>query len=57
MKSVTEQIIYAGCRLFERKLLDMCGGNISVREGDQIFITARLSGSGRHCPRVRRSRT
>lgn len=48
MKSVVEQIIYAGCRLFERKLLDMCGGNISVRDGGQIFITARLSGSARH---------
>ena len=48
MKSVTEQIIYAGQLLFERKLLDMAGGNISVRDGNQIFITARYSGSKRN---------
>jgi len=48
MKSVFEQIIYAGCRLFERKLLDMCGGNISVREGEQFYITARYSATQRH---------
>ncbi len=48
MESIIEQIMYAGRRLFERKLLDMCGGNISVRSGDQIFITTRYSGSKRH---------
>lgn len=48
MESIIEQIIYAGHRLFERKLLDMAGGNISVRNGDQIFITTRYSGSKRH---------
>ncbi len=48
MKTIVEQILYAGRRLFERKLLDMCGGNISVRHNNQIFITARYSGSKRH---------
>jgi L-fuculose-phosphate aldolase len=48
MESISEQIIYAGRRLFERKLLDMAGGNISVRDGDAIYITARYSGSKRH---------
>jgi L-fuculose-phosphate aldolase len=43
-----EQIIYVGQRLFERKLLDMCGGNISVRQGDQLLLTARYSASQRH---------
>jgi L-fuculose-phosphate aldolase len=46
--SIPEQIIYAGHRLFERKLLDMAGGNISVRDGDTIYITTRYSGSKRH---------
>jgi L-fuculose-phosphate aldolase len=48
MKSISEQIIYAGQRLFERKLLDMCGGNISVRNGDKLLITARYSATRRH---------
>lgn len=47
-ESIVEQIIYAGRRLFERRLLDMAGGNISVRQGNQIFLTARYSGSRRH---------
>ena len=48
MTSIPEQIIYVGCRLFERKLLDMAGGNISVRDGDKLYITARYSASRRH---------
>ena len=48
MASIPEQIIYAGSRLFERKLLDMAGGNISVCDGGTIYITARYSGSKRH---------
>ncbi|MFC1975455.1 class II aldolase/adducin family protein [Chloroflexota bacterium] len=48
MKSIPEQIIYTGRLLFERKLFDIAGGNISVRNGDTIYITARYSGSKRH---------
>ncbi|MCP4357529.1 MAG: class II aldolase/adducin family protein [Chloroflexi bacterium] len=48
MNPTVEQIIYAGERLFERRLLDMCGGNISARDGDTIYITTRFSGSQRH---------
>jgi L-fuculose-phosphate aldolase len=48
MTSIQEQIISAGHRLFERKLLDMCGGNISARQGNQMYITARYSASQRH---------
>ena len=48
MNPAIDQIIYAGRRLFERKLLDMCGGNLSIRDGDQLFITTRYSGSQRH---------
>jgi len=48
MDSIIDQIICAGKRLFERRLLDMAGGNISVRSGDTIYITTRYSGSQRH---------
>ena len=48
MTSIQDQIIYVGHRLFERKLLDMCGGNISVRHEDRIYITARYSASRRN---------
>jgi L-fuculose-phosphate aldolase len=48
MKSIPEQLIYAGRMLFERKLLDTAGGNLSVREGDTVYVTARFSGPVRH---------
>ncbi len=33
--------------MFERRLTDMAGGNVSAREGDKIYISPRYSG-GRH---------
>ena len=48
MASIAEQIVYTGRKLFERRLTDFSGGNISAREGDQIWITARFSGSQKH---------
>lgn len=47
MTSIATQIIEAGQLLFQRKLLDMAGGNISARHNNRIFITARYSGSKR----------
>ncbi len=44
-ESIAEQIIAAARLLFERRLLDMAGGNLSVRHGDDIFISPRYSGS------------
>jgi len=36
------------CRLiYERRLSDSAGGNVSVRSGDRIYITPRYSGSRR----------
>ena len=35
-------------RLFDRKLLDMAGGNISVRLCDIIIISPRYAGSQKH---------
>jgi L-fuculose-phosphate aldolase len=48
MESIAEQIAYVGRRMFERRLTDMAGGNISARCGADIFITPRYSGSRRH---------
>ena len=35
-------------RLFDRKLLDMAGGNLSLRCGDQLIISPRYAGSKQH---------
>jgi L-fuculose-phosphate aldolase len=40
-----QEIISAAQWLFERRLLDLAGGNLSVRSGPQMFITPRFSGS------------
>ncbi len=37
-----------GARLFERHLLDLAGGNISVRAGDVICLTPRYTGATHH---------
>jgi len=48
MTSLPEIIVQIGRRMFERRLTDISGGNISAREGDTLFITPRYSGSQRH---------
>jgi len=40
-----ETLAYVGRLLFERRLADFAGGNISLRVGDEIFITPRFSGA------------
>jgi L-fuculose-phosphate aldolase len=40
-----ETLAYVGRLLFERRLADFAGGNISLRVGEQIFITPRFSGA------------
>lgn len=35
-------------RMFERKLFDTAGGNLSARVGDSLLISPRFSGSQRH---------
>jgi L-fuculose-phosphate aldolase len=47
-QSIPEQIVYVARRMFERRLTDMAGGNISVREGDNLHITPRYAGSKQH---------
>ncbi len=48
MTTISEQIIYIARYMFEQRLTDLAGGNISVRDGDQIHISARFSGSKKH---------
>ena len=38
-------IIDVAATLFERRLTDISGGNISARDGDRMFITPRYAGS------------
>jgi L-fuculose-phosphate aldolase len=40
-----ETLAYVGRLLFERRLADFAGGNISMRVGEQIYITPRFSGA------------
>ena len=46
--TIEEQIAYVGRLMFERHLTDLSGGNISVRVGEQVYITPRYSGSQQH---------
>jgi len=48
MSTIPEQIAYTGRRMFERRLTDMSGGNISARDGETIYITPRFSGGKKH---------
>lgn len=44
MSSIPEQIVQAGKLMFERRLTDIAGGNVSCRQGDRIFITPTGAG-------------
>jgi L-fuculose-phosphate aldolase len=48
MKTPQELIVEAGKMMFERRLTDISGGNISLRDGGTIYITPRYSGQRRH---------
>lgn len=45
---VRTQLAGIARRLFDRKLLDTAGGNLSARYGDQIIISPRYAGSKQH---------
>ncbi len=45
---IREHICAAGRILFERRLTDLAGGNISVRDGEMIYMTPRYSGQKFH---------
>ncbi|RME84419.1 MAG: hypothetical protein D6775_05560, partial [Caldilineae bacterium] len=41
-------LIYVARLMFERRLTDMAGGNISLRQEERIYISPRYSGSRQH---------
>jgi L-fuculose-phosphate aldolase len=45
---IREHICIVGRIMFERRLSDLAGGNISVRDGELIYMTPRYSGSKYH---------
>lgn len=48
MTTLQAQIVYVARRMFERRLTDMAGGNISARQDDTIYCSPRFSGSKKH---------
>ena len=48
METIPELIGYVCRHMFERRLTDMAGGNISARDGKHIYITPRFSGAKKH---------
>lgn len=44
LKNIRKSICQIAKLLYEKDLTDSCGGNISVRDGDKIYITQRRSG-------------
>lgn len=48
MDTMNELIAYVGQKMFERRLTDFSGGNISARQGSRIFVTPRYAGSKYH---------
>jgi len=44
MNTIPEKIVYIGQLMFERRLTDIAGGNISVREENTMYITPRYAG-------------
>ncbi|MEJ5247921.1 MAG: class II aldolase/adducin family protein [Caldilinea sp.] len=47
-QSIAEEIIQVARLMFDRRLTDIAGGNISARAGDKIYITPRYAGSRQH---------
>lgn len=48
MSLFAEKLIEAGKIMFEKRLTDMCGGNISIRDGDTVYMSPRYSGQRYH---------
>ena len=45
---IPNQITYVAQLMFNRRLTDIAGGNISVRDGDKIYISPRYAGTRQH---------
>lgn len=48
MKTIPEQLCVVGKVMWEKRLSDMAGGNISARVGDQVYMSPRYAGSRVH---------
>jgi L-fuculose-phosphate aldolase len=48
METIAEKIAYVGKMMFDRRLTDFAGGNVSAREGNRIYISPRYAGSLYH---------
>ncbi len=48
MSGIAEQLCDAGRLMFQRRLTDLAGGNISIRSGDQVYMSPRYAGSRFH---------
>ncbi len=46
--TIPELIIYVAKFMFERELTDIAGGNITVKDGDTIYMTPTLAGNAYH---------
>ena len=48
MTSIQEKICQAGRIMFDKRLTDLCGGNISARDGETIYMSPRFAGQAFH---------
>jgi L-fuculose-phosphate aldolase len=48
MMNLPEKLCMAGRIMFEKRLTDMAGGNISLRDGSTIYMSPRFSGQRYH---------
>jgi L-fuculose-phosphate aldolase len=48
MTNLPEKLCAAGRLMFSKRLTDMCGGNISARDGDTIYMSPRFAGQHYH---------
>ncbi len=48
MSNLKEKLCEAGRIMFEKRLTDMCGGNISIRDGDTVYMSPRFAGQRYH---------
>ena len=48
MNNIPEQLCEAGRIMFDKRLTDMAGGNISARVGDKVYMSPRYAGSRFH---------
>lgn len=46
--SVPEQIVAVARLMFERRLTDISGGNVSALDGDRVYMSPRYAGSKQH---------